>query len=117
MGPKKGNTNALKHGLYARRYSIQEIKELRNMSPDDLRHEIYMLRVIIAKFFEIISAPASNLSTEAGITLTYALESAVTSLNQCARTHALLNGTYAPVTEALAEALANFPLYDDELAD
>ena len=36
MGAPKGNTNALKHGLYAKRYSPEETAGLRKMQPEDL---------------------------------------------------------------------------------
>ncbi len=42
MGAPKGNTNALKHGLYAKHYTPAERAELRRMLPDDLQHEMYM---------------------------------------------------------------------------
>jgi uncharacterized protein YjcR len=45
-GAPKGNTNALKHGLYAKQYSPEEQKELRRMSFDDLQHEINAMRKV-----------------------------------------------------------------------
>ena len=51
-GAPKGNTNALKHGLYAKHYSPEEQKELRRMSFDDLQHEINAMRKVAADILE-----------------------------------------------------------------
>ena len=47
MAPRKGNTNALKHGLYSRRFTDTEKQLLKKMDVDDLRQEIALLRVVV----------------------------------------------------------------------
>ena len=53
MGAPKGNTNALKHGLYAKHFSPEEQTRLRKMSPEDYRHEIAMMRLAVSNLFQI----------------------------------------------------------------
>ena len=53
MPAPKGNTNALKHGLYARHIRIDEQERLTE-SEEDLSGEIKMLRVILDRLLEQI---------------------------------------------------------------
>ncbi len=52
-GGQPGNTNALKHGFYSRRFSDQEHCDLEASQDDDLRSEAAMLRVVIRRVFEL----------------------------------------------------------------
>jgi hypothetical protein len=125
MGAPKGNTNALKHGLYAKRYSPEEIAGLRKMSPEDLGHEFYMVRVAVKNIFEIHqrihamieampgSVPPEELEALAKITNSLAL--VLTALNTTARTYALFSGTDKSLNDPLDEALNSLPIFlEDE---
>ena len=57
-GAPKGNTNALKHGFYSRRFKKQEASTLDNLSNTGLPHltsEIALLRVALDRTFEQLS--------------------------------------------------------------
>jgi hypothetical protein len=124
MGAPKGNTNALKHNLYGSQYSPRERANLRRMSPDDFRHEIYMLRVAIKNIFEIQSSlhktveriqdssPSEMLESLARIT--NSLSIAVTSLSTIARTHALLGGADASLNDAFERGLNSLSVFLDD---
>jgi uncharacterized protein YjcR len=47
-GAPKGNTNALKHGLYAKLYSPEQKADLKKMALDDLAHEINAACVVVS---------------------------------------------------------------------
>jgi hypothetical protein len=49
-GAPKGNTNALKHGFYSRRFKVSEIRDLD--SEPDLDDEIKLLRVCMRRISE-----------------------------------------------------------------
>ena len=124
MGAPKGNTNALKHGLYAKRYSPEETADLRKMSPEDFRHEVYMMRVVVKNIFQIHSdlfkkvegGPKAKrpANMEALARITNSLAQAVTTLNTTARTHALFSGTDPSVNDPLSEALDHLPIFLDD---
>ena len=109
MPGKVGNLNALKHGLYAQRFTKDERKLLARMPENDLRQEIALLRVVtdrILASLDNITNDADALSKTAG-----ALTAAVTALNTTVRTHALLTGDYSPLTDADDEAILLFDPY------
>ena len=124
MAAPKGNTNALKHGLYAKRYSREEQAGLRKMPPEDYRHEIYMMRVAVKNVFEIHSElhkmvermleadqPADIVALA---TITNSLALAVTALNTTARTYALFSGTDSGMEDAYDEALNSLTIFLDD---
>ncbi len=116
MPGAKGNKNALKHGLYAQRFTEPEIESLGKMPMDDLRQEIVMLRVVADRILKRLADPEPgkpDLDTKILSGLVYSLTLAVTTLNTTARTHALLNGTYSPLNDALMEALASIPVFEE----
>ena len=53
MGAPKGNRNALKHGLYAKHYTAEELARLRKMTPDNYEPELGMIRMVVNNVFEI----------------------------------------------------------------
>ena len=124
MGAPKGNTNALKHGLYAKRYSPEETAGLRKMSPEDYRHEIYMMRVAAKNVFEIQSdlhemrermQDTDQLMYIEGLAkITNSLALAVTALSTMARTYALFSGTDSSLNDPLDEALNSLPIFLDD---
>jgi hypothetical protein len=124
MGPPKGNTNALKHGLYAKHFKPEDQTRLRRMSPEDYRHEIYMMRVAVNNVFEIHARLHALMESmldknqtcdvEALSKVTNSLSLAVTALNTTARTYALFNGTDASINDAFEEALKSLPIFIDD---
>lgn len=124
MGAPKGNTNALKHGLYARHFSLAEQEGLRKMSPEDYRHELNMMRVAVKNLFEIqaslhesvkgLLASKEPIDVEALARITNSLSLAVTALNATARTYALFSGTDTSLNDAFDEALNSLSVFLDD---
>jgi hypothetical protein len=123
MPAPKGNTNALKHGLYSKHFSAEEQTRLGKMSPEDYRHEINMMRVAIRNVFEIqvrlhkevedLMNTGKAYDVEALAKITNSLSLAMTALNTTARTYALFNGTDTNVTDAFDEALDSLAVFLD----
>jgi hypothetical protein len=124
MGAPKGNTNALKHGLYAKHFSPEEQAGLRKMPPEDYRHEIYMMRVAVKNVFEIhanlhkymetVQNSARHEDIEELSKITNSLALAVTALGTMARTHALFSGTDTELEDAFDQALNSLPIFLDD---
>ena len=124
MGAPKGNTNALKHGLYAKHFSPEEQTRLRKMSPEDYRHEIAMMRLAVSNLFQIqiqlhkmveeALRDKQPCDVEALSKISNSLSLAVTALNTVARTHALFNGTDTSVNDAFEEALNGLSIFLDD---
>jgi hypothetical protein len=55
-GAPKGNTNALKHGLYAKHFTPAEREHLGKMSPMDSIHEVHLLRLTLEKVLSMIES-------------------------------------------------------------
>ena len=53
-GAPEGNINALKHGFYSRRFRNGELEDLLKASPDALRDEIAMLRIINRRVVDMV---------------------------------------------------------------
>ena len=124
MGAPKGNTNALKHGLYARHFTPEEQAWLRKMSPQDLRHELYMVRKAVDGVYivqqrilaRIDATPASSDPEDEDrlARVTNSLAIAVTALNNTARTCALFSGADATLNDPLDDALSRLPIFLDD---
>jgi hypothetical protein len=124
MGAPKGNTNALKHGLYAQHFTPEERARLRRMAPDDYRPEINIMRQTadgiyeIGKLIQAITRTglASNqpVNLEELARITNSLSAAVAALNTTARTYALFTGADTSRTDALDEALNCLPFFLDD---
>ncbi|MGA2488639.1 MAG: hypothetical protein ABSF99_00420 [Anaerolineales bacterium] len=124
MAAPKGNTNALKHGLYAKHFSPTEQAGLRSMSPEDYRHEINMLRVAVKNMFQIHSdlkkivermlACEQPADVDGLAKITNSLALAVTALNTTARTYALFNGTDTSLNDSIEEAMDSLPVFLDD---
>jgi hypothetical protein len=121
MPGKPGNTNALKHGLYAKRFTNEERKRLKQMPPNSIETEIALLRVIIDRAADALEKAQKNLEpvqplTDPAAFTAYAKilashTAALIALNTLIRTHALLTGDYNPIDQALDEALDAEPFY------
>ena len=124
MGAPKGNTNALKHGLYAKHFTMEEQGWLRRMAPNDYRPEIHMMRKAVKNVFDIQvrihalldSMPSSNdpKDVEALARITNSLALAMTALNTTARTQALFSGTDEGLNDPLEEALGSMAIFLDD---
>lgn len=123
MPAPKGNSNALKHGLYARHFRPEELADLRSMPAGDYHHEINLMRVVVKRLFEIQSRLQSMLDdahltgqpcdVEALSRISNSLSGAVIALNSTARTHALLGGTDASLNDAFEQALNSLSIFLD----
>jgi hypothetical protein len=124
MGAPKGNTNALKHGLYAKHFSPEEREQLRRMPPSDYRHEIYMMRLASDYVFDVqkriyqmtigIENSDKPMDVEALAKITNSLSLAVTALNTTERTYALFNGMDTGTNNAFDEALNSMTIFLDD---
>jgi hypothetical protein len=124
MGAPKGNTNALRHSLYAKVYKPEDKAGLRRMATEDYRHEIHMLRVVIKNLFEIQAQLHEQVErllltnqpcdVEPLAKIANSLSLAVTSLNTTARTQALFSGTDKGLEDAFDQALNSLPIFLDE---
>ena len=124
MGAPKGNSNALKHGLYAKHFNPEEVTELRRMSPDDYRHEIALMRVAVRNVFNIQKSLYEKMAGMQGdektkiveelAKITNSLATAVTALSTLGRTHAWLSGNDEEANDAFQEALNSLPIFLDE---
>ena len=116
MAPRPGNLNALKHGLYAKRFTKEERKSLGQMPDNDLRQEIALLRVVADRILKSFAEIENDADAQAKTAS--ALTAAITALNTTVRTHALLTGQYSPLTDADDEAILSFdPFKNDERSD
>jgi hypothetical protein len=94
-GAPKGNTNAIKHGFYSRRFRQQDINDLDALSAADLpslSSELALLRVALARTFE--QAQDGGEDTD-WIVYLADIGLAATRVASLLRTQKLLNGDYA----------------------
>lgn len=110
MTPRKGNTNALKHGLYARRFTDTEKQLLKKMDVDDLRQEIALLRVVVDRILDKV--PDGDPDTYENFLKGYStLVTTVDKLVNAIQSYAILTGDYDPDQEDDDEALRMFDTY------
>ncbi|MGA2489997.1 MAG: hypothetical protein ABSF99_07385 [Anaerolineales bacterium] len=116
MPAPKGNTNALKHGLYAKHYTPEQRKELKYMSYEDLRHEINVTRVAASRIFELqVQILNRNpVDTDELAKNVNALCNAVDKISSCAVRYSILVGDNATINDSFAEALSQLPAYDPD---
>ena len=116
-GAPKGNTNALKHGLYARHFNADQRAALKRMDWDDFRHEEFMHRAVGEGIFKLLNDLLAGDQPDPGqvSSLVHSLHINTASASTSARTHALLNGE-RQLGDALSEALADVP-FDLEEAE
>ena len=119
MPAPKGNTNALKHGLYAKQFNEDQRSGLKKMAWDDFRHEEFAARVVASDVFRLLqnalSMPVCDVDQVSK--LAQAFVAAITATGTSARTHANLNGKDEPLGDALSEALGNVPFFEDDRVD
>jgi hypothetical protein len=105
MPAPKGNTNALKHGLYAKRFTARERARLSNIDPRDITGESDALRITV----DHILADLQKLDDlELKAKMTNSLINAVATLAALARTYDRVNARHSPMLEGLEQALKRF---------
>jgi hypothetical protein len=124
MGAPKGNRNAYKHGLFGKDFSPEELAGLRKMPPNEYRHELAMMRVVVKNTFEIHKHLHAKMQrdpddiqacdAEAFSKVTNSLSVALTALNTTARTQAVLTGTDESLKDAFEQALVSLPIFIDD---
>ncbi len=109
-GGQPGNKNAQKHGFYSKNFKPMEAEDLDFESPESLRNEAAMMRVMIRRVVELASGPESGTNLEEAITALNALGSASVRLASLLRAEknlaAAKSNTAEAINQALAEALA-----------
>ena len=111
MPAPKGNTNALKHGLYAKLFNENQRLGLKKMAWDDFRHEEFVHRSIGAGIFKLLQVLLAEKPPDIDqvVKLANSLSNNTASISTSARTHALLNRHDNEIADALSEALDNVP--------
>ena len=105
MPPRKGNTNALKHGLYARHYNESKRTQLGEMPPLESLHEIFMLRSTLDDILSMIEACDDD---DRKVRLYNALFLGAQRLSNAMRTHTLLIGDNQELLTSFWEAIEAF---------
>jgi len=107
MTAPKGNTNPLKHGLYAQQFTENQRLGLRKMAWDDFRHEEFLHRSIGAELFKLLRALLAEEQPDLDLAIKLAGFLAKNTLTTVvsARTHALLNPPDDAEIDPLEEAL------------
>ncbi len=90
-GGQPGNTNAVKHGFYAKNFSLAERRSLQATEGVVLGDEISLLRVLIRRFAEQIQASQGVALNESAMHLAVISE-AMLRLGSLLRTDHLLGG-------------------------
>ena len=114
-GAPKGNTNALKHGLYAKHYTPEQRKDLKHMSPEDLTHEINLLRSIAADLYAVhimLKAFGSQLDIDKYDSNANSIVNAADKVGSLAVRLSTLSGTNASINDEFYAALDELPAYD-----
>ena len=118
-GAPRGNTNALKHGLYARQFNQEQQDGLRRMAWNDFRHEEFAHRAVGARIFKLLNdlLGTNKVDTSDLLKLVSSLQINTAATNTSARTHALLNGDDGQIGDALSQALDDVPFYEADDAE
>lgn len=105
MGAKKGNTNALKHGLYARHYNETKRTRLDEMPPLDSLNEIFMLRSTLDDILSLIEKCEDD---DRKVKLYNSLFVGAQRLTNAMRTHTLLVGDNQELLVSFWDAIEAF---------
>jgi hypothetical protein len=115
-GAPRGNSNALKHGLYAKHFKPEEKAELRRMAWNNLLFEILGTRSMAEKAMDLanreMAMPSPDVARVA--TLISAWTSAIITITLAAVRYGVLTGENASLNDSLAEALAGLPLHEPD---
>jgi len=102
-GAQPGNTNALKHGFYSRRFNPLEVDDLDAALHEGVEDEIALLRVTIRRVFDLASEEGED--TETWFKALSTLGLASTRLAGLVRTQKIIQGDSSSVASALSQAL------------
>ncbi len=105
MPGKKGNTNALKHGLYASHFTEAQRKGLKGMPPTDSDQEIALLRATIDRILTMIEKCENE---DRKIKLYNTLLHANQRLSTAMRTQALITGDNKELLTTFWQAIERF---------
>ncbi len=115
-GAPKGNTNALKHGLYAKHFRPEDKAELRRMAWNDLLYEIMAGRNIAERAMRIIDQemgfPVVD-TLKASIAIKVFM-TVVTGIGALATRHGILNGKDPNLNDSFVQALSELPAFAEE---
>jgi hypothetical protein len=101
-GAQPGNSNAMRHGFYARHFTATEHATIESVTERDLESEIIMARVAAARVYQAFI----DSEGEEMIAIFKALTDANIKLGTLLRTQKLLRGEGAGDFDLLAAALA-----------
>jgi hypothetical protein len=106
-GAPAGNTNALKHGFYSRRFRTQEAEDLSNLDPcASIEPEIQMIRVLTSRMWERYCDLEGSQAVGELVPMAYLLERLTTRLVHLMMENRLLKGEGGnELTKAFQEAL------------
>jgi hypothetical protein len=105
-GGQPGNTNALSHGFYSRKFRTIELSDLDASLKDNLTDEIALLRVAIRRFFDHVS-DKEDISISEWADCLNALSSASCNLSTLLKTQKILTGKDTDVIGVLTSALSD----------
>jgi hypothetical protein len=116
MPAPKGNTNALKHGLYARHYQPDETKELKRMEANNLLYELMAARSKAEKCQALAEAEINKPMKEVKNIVAYltAWDFALNTVGALASRIAILTGENTTLQDSLTEALSGMRQFDPE---
>jgi hypothetical protein len=116
MAAPKGNHNALKHGLYAKHFTLDETDNIRRMDWKNLLFEIAgcrsMAEKAMALAYRLMDQPDPD--TDKVVALLNAWNASVRSIALLALRYSTLTGENKAFNDSLAEALAGLPLYEPD---
>jgi hypothetical protein len=103
-GGQPGNSNALKHGFYSRKFRVIENADLDVLETNNkLQDEIMLLKVVIRRVWELASDQATDLTS--WVVALNVLGQAMTRQAGLLRVQAIMGGGNSEVTNAISEAI------------
>ncbi len=101
-GAPPGNTNALKHGFYTRRFKKHDLTGVEETNVKGLAEEIALIRIFTRRLVESCD-PTADMYDLAGILRAICLAS--TSITRIIRAQSLLAGDHSEFSLAVDEAI------------
>jgi hypothetical protein len=116
MAAPKGNTNALKHGLYSRHYTDEERKQLKQMSWDDLLFEIMAARSKAEKAQALVKTELHQPQPDLDkiMPLLNVWDASLRTVAHLSNRIASLTGENTTLNDSLAAALAALPAFAED---
>ena len=116
MAAPAGNKNALKHGLYAKHYKPEEVKELRRMEADNLLYELMAARSKADKCYGLAEAEIDKPEKDVSkiVALLGSWDAALLTVGNLAGRIADLTGENVTLQDSLMEALSGMQQFDPD---